>query len=142
MFFTQFVTTFCISSQKNISKRLHKKCFFNTLKNAMTLLEPLNELSFSRKFKSSTITHFDSFFLTLFQISNQFRSLLKPSNWWFLSFKKNYNTNKFFILFFKKFPYERLNIDLILLEFFTPLFIYNLWSWIRTVSNVIINFKL
>ena len=79
MFFTQFVTTFCISSQKNISKRLHKKCFFNTLKNAMTLLEPLNELSFLKKLNNLSQKHiFDRFFLTLFQTSNNVRTLLKP----------------------------------------------------------------
>ena len=64
-----FVTTFFISSQKNISERLHEKCFFNTSKHAMTLLEPLNELSFSKKFQSSTITHF-------FKISSHFLKLL------------------------------------------------------------------
>ena len=73
-----FVTTFCISSQKNISERLHEKCFFNTSKHAMTLLEPLNELSFSKKFQSSTITHFlkiSSHFLKLLIMSEHFSSL-------------------------------------------------------------------
>ena len=73
-----FVTTFCTSSQKNISERLHEKCFFNTSKHAMTLLEPLNELSFSKKFQSSTITHslkISSHFLKLLIMSEHFSSL-------------------------------------------------------------------
>ena len=45
----------------------------------MTLLEPLNELSFLNEFYTLSQNHiFDRIFFTLFQTSNNVRTLLKP----------------------------------------------------------------
>ena len=130
------MTTFCASSQKNISEILQKNCFFNTSKHSTTLLEPPNDFSFSKEFKSSTKTLFWLVFHLYFS-----RLLIMSLSWHFPS----QNIDDFFQTFTSWtknifFPFSKINSPHYKYNSFLKLKIYFVTTFcISSQKNISVN---